>query len=75
MIKKQAFGKTADGREVTEYILDNGVISAHVLDYGCTVKNLFVTDKNGEKRDVVLGYDDIAGYENNGGYLGAFIGR
>lgn len=75
MIKKQSFGKTADGKAVTEYILDNGVIMAHVLDYGCTVKNLFVKDKNGALRDVVLGYDDICGYQNNDGYLGAFIGR
>lgn len=75
MIKKQPFGKTKDGRAVTEYILDNGVFSAHVLDYGCTIKNLFVKDKNGELRDVVLGYDDISSYENNDGYLGAFIGR
>lgn len=75
MIKKQAFGKTSNGENVTEYILDNGVICAHVLDYGCTIKNLFVKDKNGDVRDVVLGYDDISGYEKNDGYLGAFIGR
>lgn len=75
MIKKQLFGKTAEGSEVNEYILDNGVIRAHVLDYGCTIKNLFVKDKNGVERDVVLGYDDITGYQKNGGYLGAFIGR
>ncbi len=75
MITKRPFGRTADGREVNEFVLDNGVICVHVLDYGCTVKNVFVTDKNGEKRDVVLGYDDIAGYETHDGYLGAFIGR
>ncbi len=75
MITKKAFGKTADGREVNEFVLDDGVICVHVLDYGCTVRNVFVTDKNGERRDVVLGYDDVAGYEANDGYLGAFIGR
>ncbi len=75
MIKKQAFGVTADGQAVTEYILDNGDVRAHVLDYGCVIKNLFVKDKNGDFRDVVLGYDDLSSYENNGGYLGAFVGR
>lgn len=75
MITKKLFGKTADGREVNEFVLDNGIISVHVLDYGCIVKNVFVKDKKGELRDVVLGYDDVAGYEKNDGYLGAFIGR
>ena len=75
MITQKIFDKLADGREVTEFILDNGVIEAHILNYGCIIQSLFVCDKDGVKRDVVLGYDNLSGYENNGGYLGAFIGR
>lgn len=75
MISEKVFGKTASGYEVKEYILDNGNIKAHILNYGGIINKLFVRDKNGEMRDVVLGYDDVYGYESNGGYLGAFIGR
>lgn len=75
MNEKKQFGITKDGVEVSEYILDNGLIEAHFLDYGCTIKNIIVTGKDGKKRDVVLGYDDLAAYEKNGGYLGACIGR
>ena len=75
MIAKRVFDNLADGREITEYILDNGVIQAHILNYGGIIQSLFVPDKNGEKHDVVLGYDNAFGYQSNGGYLGAFIGR
>lgn len=75
MVKKQPFGRTASGAEVTEYILDNDIIEAHFIDYGCILRKLFVHDRNADERDVVLGYDDISSYENNDGYLGAFVGR
>ena len=75
MNEKRHFGTSKDGFEISEYILDNGLIEAHFLDYGCIIKNVFVAGKDGKKRDVVLGYDDLKSYEENGGYLGAFIGR
>ena len=75
MNEKRHFGTSKDGFEISEYILDNGLIEAHFLDYGCIIKNVFVAGKDGKKRDVVLGYDDIESYEENGGYLGAFVGR
>ena len=75
MNEKKHFGTSKDGFEISEYILDNGLIEAHFLDYGCIIKNVFVAGKDGKKRDVVLGYDDLKSYEENDGYLGAFVGR
>lgn len=75
MITKESFGRLTSGEEVTKYIMDNGVIRAHILDYGCIIQSLLVKDKNGNFTDVVLGYDKPLGYEINSGYLGAFIGR
>lgn len=75
MTNKRLFGYTADGREVNEYTLDNGTIEARFLDYGCIIKNVFACGRDGKRRDVVLGYDCISAYEENGGYLGAFVGR
>ena len=74
-ITKKVFGQTANGETVTAYTLVDGEFSAVILDRGGIIQSLIVPDKNGMKQDVVLGYDDIAGYENNGGYLGALIGR
>lgn len=74
-ITKNFFDKDFLGREVYAYTLEDGEFSAVILDRGGIIKNLFVPDKSGKKRDVVLGYDDMKGYDTNGGYLGALIGR
>ena len=75
MITKEAFGSLSNGNKVTKYILDNGVIQAHILDYGATIQSLFVKDASGNMTDVVFGYDNPLGYEVNDGYLGAVVGR
>ena len=74
MITKNIFGKLNNGETVYEYTVDNGVASFSVLTYGATVRTLKVPSKNGIL-DVVLGYDTLEEYVNNGGYLGAVIGR
>ena len=73
--EKKPFGTTKNGEQVTAYTLKNGAMSAVILDYGCTIQALYAPDKNGNPVDVVLGYDTIAEYEANDGYLGAAIGR
>ena len=76
MIKKELFGKLPDGREVYAYTLSNDtIVSARIIDFGGTVVNLWVKDKNGVTADVICGFDDIDGYLNAGGYQGAIIGR
>lgn len=75
MITTKQFGKTADGKTVTAYTLHDGESSMTVLDLGGTVQQILVPDKAGRLTDVILGYNTVAEYENNGGYLGALIGR
>ena len=75
MITQKLFGKTEDGREVLAFTLEDGASHATILNYGGIVQSLVVPDKNGKPTDVVLGYNTVAEYEKNGGYLGALIGR
>ena len=75
MITTREFGKTADGKTVTAYTLHDGESSMTVLDLGGIVQQILVPDRDGKLTDVILGYNDVASYENNGGYLGALIGR
>ena len=75
MIQTKVFGKTADGREVLAFTFEDGARRATILNYGGIVQSIVVPDKDGKPTDVILGYNDMAGYENNGGYLGALIGR
>ncbi len=72
-VKKERFGQTADGREVSLYSIDNGVICAQVTDYGANLVNLLVPDANGTIQDVILGYDTAEGYFENPQFYGAVI--
>lgn len=70
------FGKTKDGQEGKLYLLQNkNGMQVKVSDYGATLVSLLVPDCEGELRDVVLGYDDVAGYEAGTCYFGATVGR
>ncbi|MBQ8259747.1 MAG: galactose mutarotase [Clostridia bacterium] len=74
MIEKKRFGEI-DGREVSLYILKNDNLEVTLSDYGATIIRVRITLKNGEVRDLVRGYDDLASYMNADGYLGAVVGR
>lgn len=75
-ITTRSFGTTKDGAEVTLYtITNNNGMSFSAIDYGANLVSLLVPDKNGVLEDIVLGFDDVAGYEVNGCFFGAFIGR
>ena len=62
------FGVTKHGEEVREVTLDNGVLAAKVITFGGALRALTVPGKAGPV-DVVLGYDSLAQYETEGGYL------
>ena len=67
---EKTFGKLADGREARLYTIENGRLKAQVTSYGASLVSLFV-----DGVDVCLGCDDVRGYERNGAYLGATVGR
>ncbi|MCU1774402.1 aldose epimerase family protein [Pseudomonas sp. 13B_3.2_Bac1] len=72
----KAFGKTNDGTPVEQYILRNSHgMQATVITYGATLQSLLVPDKHGKAADVVLGFDDVQGYQKGTAYFGATIGR
>jgi len=76
MVKTEIFGCTAKGAQVRAYTIANSNgMEVTVLDYGATVHSIKVPDAKGQTVDVVLGYDDIAQYEQGDTYLGATIGR
>ena len=75
-IVSREFGQTKDGQKVTAFSMQNeNGMSVCVLDFGCTVQNITVPDREGVPTDVALGYDDITSYENGSCYYGAVVGR
>ena len=72
----ETFGKTSAGWETTLYTLDNkNGMQIAVSDYGATLVKVLVPDREGKLVDVVLGYDDAAGYEVGDKFFGAIVGR
>ena len=75
-ITKRPFGTLADGTAVSCWTMENAHgLRAELLDYGATIRSVQVPDRAGRLIDVVLGYDDLAGYAGNPSFYGATIGR
>ena len=79
-IRKERFG-SVEGMEITLYTLvnDNGV-EVSVMNYGATVTSVLLPVGNGNKRNIVCGFDTLEGYFSdeflsNAPYFGATIGR
>lgn len=70
------FGSLPSGEPVEAYTLtSDGGASARILTYGGIVSSLRVPDRSGRLDDVVLGFDDLAGYLEPHPYFGAIVGR
>ncbi|MFZ0821457.1 MAG: aldose epimerase family protein [Candidatus Acidiferrales bacterium] len=75
-MKKQPFGKTPDGKEISLFTLTNkNGMEVAITDFGGIVVSIKVPDHSGKFADVVLGYDSLEGYLTNPSYFGAIIGR
>jgi aldose 1-epimerase len=69
-------GHTKAGESVHLFRLKNeSGMEAEISTLGGIVTRLIVPDRQGVFADVVLGYNQVAEYENDSAYLGALIGR
>src|SRR5689334_18894765 len=55
--------------------MDDGEIAVGVLSLGGIIQSLEVPDAADQRADIVLGFDDVAGYEATKTFAGALIGR
>lgn len=75
-ISKKEFGKLNDGRTADLYTLENeNGMKVEITNYGGIIVSLYVPDRDGNLKDVVLGYDNLEQYFNDPNYFGALIGR
>jgi aldose 1-epimerase len=80
-VKKESFGQTKDGEQVDLYTLANqNGVTVKITNYGAIVASLITPDKEGQPGDVVLGFDNVSGYQSdaymkNMPYFGAIVGR
>lgn len=75
-IEKDRFGVTAEGTPVDRYTLHTARgTTVRLITFGATVTELWVPDRDGNRADVVLGFDDLALYERSRTYFGCTVGR
>lgn len=74
-VARSPFGSTPAGRDVDRWELLRGGTSVAVLTYGGIVQSVRVPDRDGTVADVVLGFDDLAGYLADTSFQGASVGR
>ncbi len=64
------------GKNTLLFTMSTSKYSLSVSDYGSSLIDLVVKDKEGNPIDIVLGYDDVSGYETDAGnYFGCNVGR
>jgi len=75
-ISKKYFGKTKNGQEVFLFSMKNKLgMEISIINYGGIITSWTAADRNGDYKDIVLGYNTLAEYESETPYFGALIGR
>jgi len=65
-----------DGKKVYLYTLTNkDGMEVKISNYGCTITGWIAPDKNGNKSNIVLGFDSLERYTRAVPYFGAVVGR
>lgn len=73
---EKPFAVLDDGRAASLYTMQNrNGMQVIVTNFGGTIVSMMVPDRDGKFADVVLGYDDLAGYQARKNFFGALIGR
>jgi aldose 1-epimerase len=75
-LEKQPWGTLDSGEPAHLYTLRNANgIEARITSFGGRLVSLHTPDRHGTFGDIVLGFDDLAGYLRKNPYFGALVGR
>ena len=74
-VRHASFGTTSDGKPVEVYTLTSSKLEVKIMTYGARILSLEAPDRSGKRDDIVLGYKDLAPYENDKTYFGSIVGR
>ena len=79
-LTSQPYGTTQDGKAVDIYTMTNkNGVSVSFISFGGVITKIITPDAKGNKENIVLGFDDLKGYEitdtKEGIHFGSLIGR
>lgn len=74
-VKVTNFGKTLENVDIRLFTIENkNGMKVSVCEFGAVLTHLYIKGKDGKERDIVLGFDDVSGYERNSSFFGATVG-
>ena len=75
-VARKSFGKMPDGKKVSIFVLTNAnKMQVSLLDYGATVKEIIVPNRDGKLGNVSLGFSSLNEYIEKSPYFGCTAGR
>lgn len=75
-IRVTAFGVLPTGETVRSFTMTNARgLEVRAIEYGAIIASIRTPDRSGRVADIVLGFDDLAGYLGNEPYFGVVAGR
>jgi aldose 1-epimerase len=75
-VKKESFGKTADGGAVDLYTLANSKgLRVKIMTYGATIVSVETPDRNGDAENITLSLDNLGEYLKGHPFFGSTVGR
>src|SRR5262249_11666931 len=70
------FGRSRDGTAIRVFTITGKAGSeVRLITYGAAIVSLKVPDRKGQLGDIVLGFDNMAGYLGSNPFFGAIVGR
>src|SRR5690625_1264854 len=70
------FRVTAQGVTGHQFILRNGhQTEVCIINYGGIITSLYIPDRDGNRENVVLGFDEMSGCLERHPYFGSIVGR
>jgi len=74
-LKREDFGQLPDGRTGSIFTLSNNGITVKLTDFGATLVAVQTPDRHGQTTNVLLGFEQLAGYLTRHPYFGSTVGR
>src|SRR5690625_6446845 len=75
-IQRSEFGVTAHGVTVHQFILKNRhQTEGCIINYGGIITSLYTPDRDGNRGNIVLGFDKMSGYVERHADFGSLVGR
>lgn len=75
-VVESSFGQLREGGAVQSFtITTSRGASIRLISYGAAIQSLNLPDRDGHVANIVLGFDNMQGYQRNNPFFGAIVGR